>query len=255
MRVFISEYGLIALTIICLGCFFFIWGYIFFGDNGIETVYSTWKPNVETVTTNGDVVSSVSSSKDKVPFFSIDNNKSFVIETDKYTKANFLSGISAKVENGTNLSDITVIVYKYSPLIIDEIYGVNGHVVMANEYADKYGYEELENLDRTGKYTEVFATDKYGNYIYDSEGKKVVSNQPIYRISKGKVLGANNYIDTSDSSAKYKVTYRVKQGVFKAEYEAFFIKKRYSSGEPAENLTGYTKVEFDYDIDSEPSRT
>lgn len=253
MKSFVQEYGLIVIIIIGVSFFFHIWSDAFFGSEGVYFVYNTWRPDIATVTTNGSIVNSIVDSRNNVPYFDISDSKSFIIESDTYTKSQFLSGVTAKFANGSTLSGITVIVYKYTPLMADENLGVNGHVMMTSEYVNRYGYDELVKLSETGKYTEVFATDKYGSYIYDNDGKKVVSEQPIYRISYGKVLGDNEYIDTSDVSEKYKVVYRVQSGVFKAEYEAFFVKKSDSVGTSG-GLSGYTKVDFDYEIDDDPVR-
>ena len=253
MKALVQEYGLMVVAIICVGVFLFIWSNVFFGKTGVTFVYKTWSPEISNIESNGDSVSQIVTKGNKVPYFDI-TRTNFSIDENTYTRSKFLNGINARYADGSLIdsNDIVVIVYKYTPLMADEALGVNGHVMMTGEYVERYGYDALVSLSETGNYTEVFAVDKYGNYLYDEFGKRIVSSQPIYLISKGKILGNSDYIDTSDPSEKYKVVYRVKSGQLKAEYETFFVKTGVSSN--TDNLSGYTKVDFNYDIDDSPVR-
>jgi hypothetical protein len=101
----------------------------------------------------------------------------------------------------------------------------------------------------------VYAKDKYGHYIYASDGTKLTTTQPKYWISDSYVLNSNSYIDTSATNCKLKLVYRLQVGTYKAECEVTYLKNRdidLDSDSHANSILGsssYQKVDFIYNKD------
>lgn len=247
MKSFLQEYGLVLLSIIGVAFFFFVWAELFHGDEGIDVVYKTWSP--DTLALRGsNAIEKDSVATASVPYFKVDDSTSsnFILTSDTFRKSDALAHVDAFYK-GAQIADndITVLVYKYKPIMTPTDSGnINGHVKMTSDYT----YNELLTFHESGRYTEVFATDKYGNYLYDVSGKHIIDEQPIYEISKAHELTDTNYIDVSNVSEKYLVVYRVTKDSLKAECKKFFIKKSTSVGNQ-DPLEGFEKIEFDYNID------
>lgn len=229
MKSFLTEYGLLFISIIGVAFFFFVWAMFVNGKSGFGVVYNTWRPDVSALRGSSSVEKD-SVGNSSVPYFKVSDDVSkYKITGKTFTKSQALAPIEAYYKGARlNANDITVLVYRYSPVMSttssSNSGNINEHVMLAKLLDDggNYTYDALKALHDTGDYSEVFATDKYGNYLYDNNGNYVPNNQPIYKISKEQELTNSKPINVINISEKYRVVYRVTGDTLKAECQRFF---------------------------------
>lgn len=229
MKSFLTEYGLLFISIIGVAFFFFVWAMFVNGKSGFGVVYNTWRPDVSALRGSSSVEKD-SVENSSVPYFKVSDDVSkYKITGKTFTKSQALAPIEAYYKGARlNANDITVIVYRYSPVMSTTASSnsgnINEHVMLAKllDNGGNYTYDALKALHDTGDYSEVFATDKYGNYLYDNNGKYIPNNQPIYKVSKEQELTDSKPINVLNVSEKYRVVYRVTGGTLKAECQRFF---------------------------------
>lgn len=255
MRKFIQEYGRLVIAIIALTGFFAMISVLLSKSvSGTRSIYDIFKKNSQ----SSSAVYNEEFYEDTVedstaPYFKISEDAVYEITENQIDWDRLFRDVRIYYKDNdiTELDEIngqtvqkTVLIYEYKPSIATA------------EGTDANGYMETE---------EVYATDKYGHYIYmDSAGRyntdddydaatgeKVIITQPKVLISNSAVFSQTDYIDCTaetdtDNSRQYKATYRVQIGELKAECTVIYIKNRAGSDI---DVSGKTKIEFVYGED------
>ena len=231
MRTFLAEYGKTAITIIACLLFYIILDSFFFG-NDMEVVYKTWSPDIDSVYSSGnsEVVSDIVAHS-SVPYFEVTSDSITFTKEEDFTKSNLLNYVKAYA-GGSQLSgsEISMLVYRYVPVIKMRPGDRNGSVVLTTDWLNdpSIGGGSVSTLESylensSIKYTEFFATDKYGHYLYDSSGNKIVTKQPVYKIETLTTNWDGSAFVFDEVSSKYKVVCRVVHETLKAECELFVL--------------------------------
>lgn len=242
MNKFMQEYGRLVFAIIIISGFFIILGSLLSksDNNSIYKTQDEHTQNSSAIYTDSGEGNDISTSdtfdavigdvikSSTVPYFKVDTKDNrYSITSDAFTYNDMFTNVRIiyKDKDITDLSNVngekvtvTVLAYKYEPELQKIEGGINYQVVME----------------------EVDAKDKYGHYIYDTNGERVKTKQPKYKITKS-IIAKNNYIDTSEKTCKYQIVYRVQVGSYKAECKVFYIKNK---KETNKDVSGLVKAQF-----------
>jgi hypothetical protein len=256
MKKFVQEYGRLVVTIVALTGFFVLLGVLLSQNvSNTKSIYGIFNRNSQdsSAVYNDDFYDSVINDtveSSMAPYFEIADDADYSISENQIDWNRLFKDVKIIYDGKdvTNVNSVngktiekTVLVYEYKPSIIP----ATG--------TDTNGYVETE---------EVYATDKYGHYIYkdangnyntDADydsftGEKVKITQPKILISNSAIFSLSNYIDCTptsdiDNTRQYKVIYRVQIGELKAECSVNYIKNRVGSDI---NVSGKSKIEFSY---------
>lgn len=242
MKRFLEEYGRLVIAIICATSFFLALGILLSGEDEKGSLLNIFKKNNQDSTAlyNSEYIEGTLGNKesDKVPYYilydndgiKITDNKSIALESSVMTYDYIKNHIKimykneditnkTKAKDGKEINS-KIIVYTYTPRIIKNDNDINGHI-------------EME---------EVYATDKYGHFIYGEDGKtKIKTMKPKLDMASTEIKN-NQFVNINPEASIIDIVYRVQVGTYKAESALRFVKD--SNTKYEEDLIGLIKVNF-----------